>query len=292
MGFAGDYSSWLGRLRMKRWSVLVAAGCLALVTRLPIAAQAPDAAFEVVSIKPDQNPATPFGIRLVFGNRFSAVITVNLLIAEAYGERTALPLSQLVGAPSWAATDRYDINATFDGPITTAGPGGPADRLMAMVRRMLAERFRLRIHKETRDVPVYDLVVANADGRLGPRLTKPPGTCVRVSGPLPPNFDFSTSCGFKRVGPTLITAKSLDLDSFAGELSRRPDAGRVVRNRTELAGEFDIELEYVPLAAAADPLTGPGLTTALREQLGLALRSATGPVDVFVVDGLERPTAD
>jgi uncharacterized protein (TIGR03435 family) len=277
---------------MKRWVVPIALASVGLADLAPMAAQAPEAAFEVVSVKPDVNPAAQIGIRPVFGNRFSAVIPVNLLIAVAYGERSTLLDSQVVGAPSWAATDRYEINATFEGPITTAGPGGPADRLMSMIRTLLADRFKLRMHKETRQVPVYDLVVASADGRLGPRLTTPPGTCVRVSGALPANVDFSTLCGFKRVGPTLITAKGIDLDSFAGELSRRPDVGRLVRNRTALTAEFDLELEYVPLSGAGDPQAGPGLTTALRDQLGLALRSTTGPVEVHVVDSLERPTPD
>ena len=276
---------------MKPLTVVVALAFAPLAVQAPISAQ--DPAFDVVSVKSDANPAAQIGIRPVFGNRFSAVITVKLLIAVAYGERSTLLDSQVVGTPSWAATDRYEINATFDGPMGTAAAEGSPDRLMSMVRRMLADRFKLRIHKEIRETPVYDLVVASTDGRLGPRLTKPPGTCVRVSGPLPANFDFSTSCGFKRVGPTLIMAKSIHLDSFATQLSRGADVGRLVRNRTALIDEFDIEFEYVPLAAAAaDPQAGPGLTTALRDQLGLALRPATGPMDVFVVDGLERPTPD
>ena len=275
---------------MKPLTVVVVLAFALLARNAQVSAQ--DPAFEVVSVKPDANPTAQIGIRPVFGNRFSAAITVKLLIAVAYGETSTLPDHQVVGAPSWAASDRYEINATFDGPIGTAANEGSPDRLMSMVRRMLADRFKLRIHKETRQMPVYDLVVADADGRLGPRLTKPAGTCVRVTGALPPNFDFSTSCGFKRVGPTVITAKSIDLDTLAGELSRRPDLGRQVRNRTGLTDEFDVELEYAPLAAAGDPQAGPGLTTALRDQLGLSLRSTTGPVDVFVVDGLERPTPD
>jgi len=274
---------------MKPLTVVVALAFALLAGTAPMSAQ--DPAFEVVSVKPDANPAAQIGIRPVFGNRFSAVITVNLLIAVAYGERFTLLDGQVVGAPSWAATDRYEINATFDGPIGTAAKEGSPDRLMSMVRRMLADRFKLRIHKETRQVPVYDLVVATADGRLGPRLTKPPGTCLRGSGVLPADFDFRASCGFKRVGPTLITAKSIDLDTFATQLSRGADVGRLVRNRTALTDEFDVEFEYVALAAS-DPQAGPGLTTALREQLGLALRSATGPMEVFVVDGVERPTPD
>ena len=251
----------------------------------------PPASFDVVSVKLDQNPAAQLGIRPVVGNRFSAVVTVNVLIAIAYGDGPALLERQVVGSPSWAATDRFEINATFDGPIT-AVPGGPPVRLMSMIHTLLADRFKLRIHKETRQVPVYDLAVASADGRLGPRLTKAPGTCVRVSGALPANVDFNSLCGFKRVGPTLITAKGITLDTLAGALSSRPDVQRVVRNRTGLEGDFDLEFEYVPLSVAGDPQAGPGLTTALRDQLGLALRSTDGPVDVFVVDGVERPTPD
>ena len=264
---------------------------LAALALLVALQREPDVAFEVVSIKPDQNPAAQMGIRPVVGNRFSAVVTLNVLIAVAYGERSTLLDSQITGAPSWAATDRYEINGTFDGPITPT-PGGPPVRLMSMIKRMLADRFKLRMHQETRQMPAYDLVVANGDGRLGPRLTTPPGTCVRVSGALPPNFDFSTSCGFKRVGPMIITAKAITLDAFAGALAPRPDVQRVVRDRTGLAGEFDLELEYTPLGASTDPQAGVGLATALRDQLGLALRSTTGPVDVQVVDRVERPTPD
>jgi uncharacterized protein (TIGR03435 family) len=148
------------------------------------------------------------------------------------------------------------------------------------------------MHKETRQVPVYDLVLASPTGSLGPRLTKAPGTCVRVSGVMPPNVDYSTLCGFKRVGPSLITAKGIELDDMAGALGWLPEVQRVVRNRTALAGEFDVELEYAPLSSVGDPPQGPGLATALRDQLGLALRSTTGPVDVYVVDNVERPTPD
>jgi uncharacterized protein (TIGR03435 family) len=289
VGSGGNYSSTSRRLRVKPSIAQLAFACAVLAAGTSIVAQPP--AFDVVSVKLDPNPLALLGIRPVVGNRFSAVVTVNILIAVAYGEGSALLDSQIAGAPSWATTDRYEINATFDGPIT-AVPGGPPERLMSMVKTMLAERFKLRIHKETRQMPVYDLVLANADGRVGPRLTQPPGTCVRVSGALPANFDFSTSCGFRRVGPTIITARSITLDAFAGALASRPDVGRLVRNRTGLTAEFDLELEYAPLAAAGDPPAGPGLSTALRDQLGLTLRGATGPMEVFVVDSVDRPTAD
>ena len=190
---------------MKGWIAPVALACAALAGRAPLAAQAP-AAFEVVSVKPDLNPAAQMGIRPVVGNRFSAVSTVNVLIAVAYGERSALLDSQIAGAPSWAATDRFEINATFDGAIT-AVPGGPPIRLMAMIHTLLADRFKLKIHKETRQAPVYDLVVAGADGRLGPRLTKAPGTCVRPGRSTQASYSTRASttgwhsCAARRLAP-------------------------------------------------------------------------------------------
>jgi uncharacterized protein (TIGR03435 family) len=187
---------------------------------------------------------------------------VNVLIAVDYGERSALLDSQIAGAPS-------------------------------IIHTLLPDRFKLNIHKETRQMPVYDLVLASADGRLGPRLTNPPGTCVRVSGALPPNIDFSTLCGFKGGGPTRIRAMSIDLDSFAGELSRRPDVGRLVRNRTGPTTEFDLELEYAPLAAAGDrrPVQASRRRCAISSAFRFA-RDEPAPVEVHVVDSLERPTPD
>ena len=274
---------------MKRWMIPAALACVALL-RNPLEAQAPTAAFEVVSVKLDSNPAAQMGIRPVMGNRFSAVMTAKALIMVSYGARGSLLENQVVGAPSWTGTDRYEINATFDGPITSTGSSS-ADRLMAMIRTLLADRFKLRLHTETRQVPVFDLVMANADSQPGPRLVKAPGTCVRVSGALPANVDFSTLCGFKPTAGGTLLAKGIDLGDLASALSQRPEVQRIVHNRTGLAGDYDVDLEYTPFAGG-DAQPGPGLTTALREQLGLTLRSATGPVEMFVVDSVERPAPD
>ena len=111
---------------MKPLTVVVVFAFALLARNAQVSAQ--DPVFDVVSVKPDANPSAQIGIRPVFGNRFSAAITVQLLIAVAYGERSTLPDHQVVGAPSWAASDRYEINATFDGPMTSV-PGGPPDRL-------------------------------------------------------------------------------------------------------------------------------------------------------------------
>ena len=274
-----------------RPALLLVVACAVGVAGAQVAPELPPAAFEVASVRLDVNPGAQMGIRPVVGNRFSAVMTVKALIAVAYGASGALLDSQVADVPSWAGADRFEINATFDGPITTV-PGGPPVRLMSMIRSLLEDRFKLRIHRETRQVPVYDLVLADADGRrLGPRLTRAPGTCIRVSGALPANVDFSTLCGFKRVTATLISAKGITLDTLAGALSSRQDVQRVVRNRTALEGEFDLELEYTPFSAG-DPQPGPGMSTAMRDQLGLALRPAAGPVEVFVIENVERPTAD
>ena len=279
-------------------AVLAATVALADPGSVPIGAQAqaqagdlPPAAFEAASVKLDIEQTAQPGIRPVVGNRFTAFVTVRMLIALAYGVPSALLDAQIADAPGWTGTDRFEINATFDGPIT-ATPGGPPLRLLAMIRSLLADRFRLRLHAETRQLPVYDLLVERADGQLGPRLTRAAGTCVRVSGALPPNVDFTTLCGFRRVSPSVISGKSLTLEALAGALGQRAEVQRIVRDRTALTGEFDVDLEYAPFTGAADPPPGPGLTTALREQLGLALRSTIGPVQVHVVDSVERPGPD
>jgi len=107
--------------------------------------------------------------------------------------------------------------------------------------------------------------------------------------------DPSRWCGFRRFAPGAISARGMTLDDFASGISTRADVQRVVRNRTALAGKFDLDVEYTPDAPGDSqslPPAGVGLSTAMKEQLGLRLEPARGPVDVFVIDRVERPTPD
>ncbi len=246
--------------------------------------------FEVASVKRTTDPDAPLGIQPVTGGRFKAIATVRLLIQVAYGGPDALFDAQVVGGPGWAGTDRFEINAVLDGPMA-ATSGGPPDRLLAMMRALLTDRFNLRLRGETRQLPVYDLVLDRADGRTGPRLTRASGSCLPISAAIGPVTDFTRYCGFKRAGPNAISGRGIAIGTLAGALAFNADVQRSVRDRTGLSGEFDLDLEYTP-GSATEPQAGVTLFTALREQLGLSLKATTGTVGVLVVENVEPPTPD
>jgi uncharacterized protein (TIGR03435 family) len=174
---------------------------------------------------------------------------------------------------------------------------------MLMLRALLAERFKLKVHTETRERPVYQLLVARADGRLGSRLTKSTVDCQALgarAGGAPASPPQSPTgrpvCGL-RMGPGIFSGGNVSMTGFANALSKF--AGRPVVDKTGLAGNWDLEVEYLPeqipnLNGAPAPVNpdAPSLFTALQEQLGLKLEAQRGGVDILVIDSVERPTPD
>ena len=280
-------------------SVRVAGAALAVVAAgvLPqVHAQSPPAplpvtaVFEVVSVKRMNDPSVQIGARQMGGGRISAVFTVRTLVQLAYGYPDTLIDAQVVGGPSWIDTDRFEINATYEGPVAVA-PNAPPVRLLAMERALLADRFKLKVHEEMRQLGVFDLVRSRADGRLGPRLVRSDGTCLPLPSTPAPIADFTPYCGVKRSTRGAMSAKGLPLSRFALLLSFVPDVQRIVRDRTGLEGAFDLDIEFAATGGADAPDLPP-ITTALKEQLGLELRPATGSVNVIVIDSVEPPTPD
>ena len=152
-------------MRHRLKSVRVAGAALAVVAAgvLPqLHAQSPPAplpvtaAFEVVSVKRMTDPSVQIGARQMGGGRLFAVFTVRTLVQLAYGYPDTLIDAQVVGGPSWIDTDRFEINATYEGPVAVA-PNSPPVRLLAMERALLADRFKLNVHEETRQLGVFDL---------------------------------------------------------------------------------------------------------------------------------------
>jgi len=248
------------------------------------------ATFEVVSVKPHPDQTTQIGVRQMGGGRLSAVFTVRTLVQLAYGYPDALIDAQVSGGPSWAATERFEINATFEGAVALA-PGSPPVRLLAMERALLADRFKLAVHSETKSLGVFDLVRSRADGRLGPRLVRSDGTCLPLPGTPAPIADYTPYCGVKRSTRIAMSAKGIAMSRFALLLSFVPDVQRLVRDQTGLADAFDLEIDFAPVGSA-ESQDLPPIPTALKEQLGLELRPATGPVNVIVIDHVERPVPD
>jgi uncharacterized protein (TIGR03435 family) len=196
----------------------------------------------------------------------------------AYGSPLALVESQIIDAPAWARNDRFEIIAKVTGEFSH-------ERFLTMMRSLLADRFQLRLRKETRQLPVYDLVLERA-GQPGPRLRPSNGECR--SDPKEAAADISRACGFKRFTATSISALGMTLDTLASGIATRPELQRHVRNRTGLIGNFDIDVEFMPEPDAP----AAAFLTAFREQLGLRFQSATGPLDVFIVERVEPPTPD
>jgi uncharacterized protein (TIGR03435 family) len=162
-----------------------------------------------------------------------------------------------------------------------------------MLRMLIEQRFILKAHTEQKEMPIYALVMERAD-RLHQSLSEcvPPG----VAGALVA----AQMCGFRRVGPNGMSGQGITMELLSGVLADLPDVRRVVRNRTNLPGRFDIDLAFSSMSPVADgdPTasraadSGPTVFTALREQLGLRLEPTKGPVDVLVIDHAERPTED
>lgn len=237
----------------------------------------PRPAFEVASVKPG-NPSARFSTG-VQGNLFVANnAPLSILVGFAY----SLQLHQIFGGPKWINTDRFTVRA--NAPIP--GSPEPTDRVRLMLQSLLAERFRLAVHRETRTEQVYGLVVA----RGGPKLKEtagagPHGTGIFGSG-----------------RPNEINAHSVTVAELVALLSQR--LGSPVTDKTGLTGKYDFTLSFAPTTTQQDlALFGapppeaippadsglPSIFTAVQEQLGLKLEFTKGPVEVLVIDRAEHP---
>jgi uncharacterized protein (TIGR03435 family) len=259
--------------------------------------------FEAASVRPNKSGEQGSTIRRQPGGRLTATnMPLRALITFAY----QLQPFQLVGDPSWIRNENFDIVAKMEGDPAPVPPGQGADPLMLAMRTMLADRFKLVVHRETREMDIYALVVARPDGTLGPKLQKTTTDCealmaARRGGPPPvaPGPDAPFLCGMRGTFGKLV-ANSMPMSVFANTLSQRMQ--RVVVDRTGLPGAWDFELSFaqetpggpLPPGVELPPVdpNAPSLVTAIQEQLGLRLQSTKGPVEVLVVDGIERPTSD
>lgn len=271
-------------------------------------AQAPDPNvplfFEAASVRQNTSGEQGQSIRRQPGGRLSATnMPLRALITFAY----QLQPFQLVGDPSWIRTVNFDIVAKMDGDPAPVPPGAGPDPLMLAMRSLLAERFKLAAHRETREMDIYALVLARPDGKPGPALKPSTQDCAAMmaaarGGPPPgppPGPSSPITCGMRgSVGR--IQAGGMPMVTFANNLSGRVQ--RTVVDRTGLSGYWDFEINFAPESApiplppgvdlpAGDP-TAPSLFTAVQEQLGLRLQSTKGPVEVLVVDRVEQLSPD
>jgi len=245
----------------------------------------------VASVKPNGSPEARTFMEYYPGGRLSAVaVTVRGLLRNAYHIQDY----QLAGAPPWFSTKRYDISAkTEDNPPS----------LPVFLQTLLADRFKLAVHSETRELPRFALVLTRRDGKPGPQLVRSDFDCAAyfaTSHPLA-NPALTPPCG-TRIGMGELAGKSILMSQLATGLA--PFVNRFVHDMTGLTGRFDVTLTWAPeraspdfgSTAAPDSATGdsgrPSLFTALQEQLGVRLVAERGPVDVLVIDRAQEPMPD
>ena len=248
--------------------------------------------FDVSSIKPNVSGAPGGDTRRLPDGTYTATnISIHNLLPLAWPSED----SEYRNLPDWARRNRYDV--TVKPP-----PGSSAAQIQEMWRALFKSRLKLEAHTETREGPIFALVLARADGRLGPQLTPSPHDCPAlaaaaaapvVSSPTPPSADeVMATCGSLFLRDRMFIGGTL-LSTFARSLSGT--AGRIVEDRTGLKGYYALTMTYAPMPrpgadAAADPGAAPSIFVALEEQLGLKLVPATKPLQTIVIDHIEPPT--
>ncbi len=235
-----------------------------------IFAQAPPA-FDAASVRlSDPNEPTAVA-EFLPGGRFRANIALRYIIERAY----EIEDYQLLGDPAWVKADRYSIQAKTDSPATD-------DQLRQMVQAMLASRFGLKIHRETRDLPVYALVI----GKDGPKL------------PVAKDATLCGGHGCFGIGRGSFSAKGATLPWTAKTLNRILD--RPVLDKTQLTGNYDFVLHFDPSTASSPMMAAVStedssqgsIFTVIQEQIGLKLDPRKEPVEILVIDHVERPSGN
>src|SRR5579863_6604884 len=267
--------------------------CLAFLSI--VSAQTPQ--FEVASIKPAAPDQRGMFIRPGPGGGVSINnMTLKEMIVLAYRVQPF----QISGGPPWLDSIRYDIVAK---PETKP----KQDEIPVMLQALLADRFQLAIHRETKELPMFSLVLARKDGKLGSKLVPHEGECTppdpaKPPPPPEPGKPPTLGCGGMMMGPKGLTGIGIPVANLVPMLSRI--LGTTVVDKTGLKDKFDISAEWAPdenqaaalLPPGAPPPppaadnAGPSIFTALQEQLGLKLESQKGPVETLIIDRAEKPS--
>jgi bla regulator protein blaR1 len=302
------FSKQENMLKIPRAAMVLGIGIMAVA--VPVSSQASQEArrtFEVVSIKSNTSGPGPTMLGPQPGGRFVATnASARMLLRLAY---RPMQDYQILGGPGWIGSDRFDVEAKANGTLTI-------DELAGAVQSMLQDRFQLQAHHESRELPIYVLTVGK-DGAKLKSVDPPPPRDPNAPAPAPPppppppggpgspgNTSFAPPPGAMMMGPGMVSASAVSMTQVVTLLSQL--LGRPVIDKTNLKGFFDLKLQFAPDSAPGGPLgpgpgppiapaagasdpSGPSIFTAIQD-LGLKLDSTKGPVDVLVIDSVQKPT--
>lgn len=270
-------------LRLTLCLILLPSAFAQTTTPPPPAAKLP--VFDVISVKP--NKTTPGGAYGLVIMEFTADgfrgtnVPIHALLLQAYG----LHEGQIVDEPAWVKSEVFDIQAKVAEPDVAAFKALPYEQRRTMFQQILAERFNLTAHRDTRELPVYALSIAKGGAKL------------KQSPPDPSLPAGAKSGGRSGMSSGRITAQRTTVSELAAMLGVQ--LGRNVIDSTALTAAYDFTLQWTPDTGASAASTGsaptpsdapPSIFTAVQEQLGLKLESTKAPVEVLVIDHIERPT--
>ncbi|HLG57020.1 MAG TPA: TIGR03435 family protein [Vicinamibacterales bacterium] len=235
--------------------------------------------FDVTSVKPNTSGEQGGSSRAQPGRYVGTNVTLRRVIGLAY-----LPVQEFVGGPGWINTERFDIEGKSDKTPNQS-------QMLEMLRTLLADRFKLVVHREMREMPVYALTLARSDGRPGSQLhpSEPCGTSAFAKA----SAGQGRRCGGFSIGAGTLSGKGVTMAQLAAELPSATE-GRQVVDRTDLGGMFDVSLTWAADAIGTNPspADAPSIFAAIQEQLGLKLEPTKAPIEVIVIDSAERPQAD
>ena len=282
-------------------------------------AQSP--AFEVASVKPSNpNPTGPLAgapmILPALGRVTAQNVTLRMLVMSAYQKQPF----EIAGGPEWQNADKFDITAKAEDPNVTT------DQMLGLLQTLLVDRFKLKTHMETREVPIYALVMARADGKPGAKLRPSADTCPDFKVQQQQQLEAIAKGGLAALAAAAASGQKQPC-SFSSGPATTPGGiairgsgqamstlalvltqltGRPVVDKTGLTGLYDFEFalgiqtllqmhQELGVSMPGLPATlpeGPSLMTQLQEELGLKLDSQRGPGQVLVIDSAEKPTPD
>jgi uncharacterized protein (TIGR03435 family) len=275
--------------------------------------------FDAASIKPTGINRPVNSIEATFWNAMDEPINDKPAPSQPRLRLRAIPVIKLIqlaynvknfqiqGGPAWVGSERYDVEATVAGQATI-------DQMRPMMRALLADRFKLTVRHEKRELPIYELVAARGGLKIAPMKE---GECITFDPAAPdprvvPGGPLNICGGWRRKIVSFAPERVENIEAVGVTMSKliemlSQDLGREMVDRTGFTEKFNFRLNFSPSVATVDtprpvpgpepgivnaPVSAPSLSDALEEQLGVRLRSATGPADVLVISGVERPSAN